>query len=48
VDVTGGEEMLFKGDINYTISNRTKLEHRNKDEMTDGLDGMEKKVNSGT
>jgi hypothetical protein len=46
----GGEghrrrEKLIKGDIDYTISHRTQLEHLNKDVMTDGLDGMVKKVN---
>jgi hypothetical protein len=46
--VTGGEEKLIKGDINYTISHRTKLERLNKDVMTDGLDGVVKKVNSCT
>jgi hypothetical protein len=49
----GGEghrrrEKLIKGDIDYTISHRTELEHLNKDVMTDGLDGMVKKVNSCT
>jgi hypothetical protein len=42
--VTGGEKTLIKGDINYTISHRTELERLNKDVMTDGLDGMVKKV----
>jgi hypothetical protein len=46
--VTGGEEKLIKGDIDYTISHRTKLEGLNKDVMTDGLDGVVKKVNSCT
>jgi hypothetical protein len=48
VRVTGGEKKLIKGDINYTISHGTELERLNKDVMTDGLDGMVKKVNSCT
>jgi hypothetical protein len=46
--VSGGENKLNKGDIDYTISHRTELERLNKDVMTDGLDGMVKKVNSCT
>jgi hypothetical protein len=40
VRVTGGEEKLIEGDIDYTISHRTELERLNKDVMTDGLDGV--------
>jgi hypothetical protein len=46
--VTGGEEKLIKGDIDYTTTHRTELERLNKDVMTDGLDGVVKKVNSCT
>jgi hypothetical protein len=48
VRVTGGEEKLIKGDIDYTTTHRTKLEHLNKDVKTDGLDVVVKKVNSCT